>query len=212
MKKIMIDKNKYENPNTFYETVYELLDVKNYRGWEQLINFNYSADMLNEFLLNVYKGDNIEFVAENFVFDSIVNPATQCDYQWQSIFKVLYYLTGDDSLYKLTIVNGTIHLVIDKSKCESYKKFYEIVYSQLNGKGYIDWEQYDNLHYNADMLNEFLWYAHNLVNTEFVMMNFDIDRIKEQKTYDNYEWNIILEVLQDFVKDYPNNKLTFKTE
>lgn len=102
-------------------------------------------------------------------------------------------------------------ITIDKNKCQSYKTFYEIVYNEFDGKHMVDWEEYDNIHYNADMLNEFLWYVSD-INTEFVMMNFDIDRIKEQKTYDNYEWNILLEVLQDFVKDYPNNKLTFKTE
>ena len=102
-------------------------------------------------------------------------------------------------------------ITIDKSKCESYKTFYEIVYNEFYGKRIPDWEDYNNMHYSADMLNEFLWYVNDR-NTEFVMVNFDINKIKEQKTLDNYKWNIILEVLEDFVKDYPNNKLTFKTE
>lgn len=99
-------------------------------------------------------------------------------------------------------------IVIDKNKCESYKMFYEILYKELDGKHIIDWEDCENLCYSGDLLNEFLWYV-NDQNTEFVMMNFDIDKIKEQKTFDNYKWNIILEVLESFVQKHPNNTLTF---
>ena len=207
--KIIIDKNECESFKFFYETAYQQLNGQGYVGWDKYVNFNYNADMLIEFLSNVYKGDNIEFVMDNFVFDCIVNPTTQDDYQWQSIFRVLDSLNVDYSRYELTIVNGVIHITIDKNKCESYKTFYETIYKQLNGKGYIDWEDYDNINYNAGLLYEFLWYAHDIVNTEFVMVNFDLDKIQRQKTYDDYEWNIILKVLNDFVKDYPNNKLKF---
>ncbi len=100
-------------------------------------------------------------------------------------------------------------VIIDKDKCESFKTFYEIVYRELQGKTYIDWAEYENLNYFADMLNEFLWYVHNEQDTEFVMVNFDLDKIKNQKTYDNYEWEIILKVLHRFVTEYPSNKLTF---
>lgn len=99
-------------------------------------------------------------------------------------------------------------ITIDKNKCESYKTFYEIIYNEFDGKHMIDWEEYDNIHYNAGALDEFLWYVSEN-NTEFVMVNFDTDKIKEQKTYDDYEWNIILTVLKRFVYEHPNNKLTF---
>lgn len=102
-------------------------------------------------------------------------------------------------------------VIIDKTKCESYKTFYKIIYKELDGKGYIDWEDYENLHYDADLLDEFLWYVHVNQDTEFVMLNFDLDRFKNQKTYDDYEWNLILDVLESFVKKYPKNKLTIVT-
>lgn len=104
-----------------------------------------------------------------------------------------------------------MQIVIDKKNCESYKTFYEIIYKVFDGKHMIDWEENENLCYSADMLDEFLWYVSE-ENTEFVMINFDIAKIKEQKTYDNYEWNIILKVLDRFVHDYPDNKLTFVKE
>lgn len=103
-------------------------------------------------------------------------------------------------------------VIIDKNKCESYKTFYEIIYKELDGKGYIDWEDYENLHYNADLLNEFLWYVQCNQDTEFVMVNFDIDRLKNLKTYDDYEWQLIFKVLNRFITEYPKNKLTIVNE
>lgn len=99
-------------------------------------------------------------------------------------------------------------VVIDKNKCESYKTFYEIIYKFYDGKHVVDWEEYENLDYHADMLDEFLWYVAEK-NTEFVLVNFDLEGIRKPKTYDDYEWDIILKVLEDFVKKYPANKLTF---
>ncbi len=100
-------------------------------------------------------------------------------------------------------------VVIDKNKCESYKTFYEIIYRELEGETYIDWKEYKNLNYHSDLLNEFLWYVHNEQNTEFVMVNFDMDKLMAEKTYDDYEWNIIIKILNRFVAEYPSNKLTF---
>ena len=56
-----------------------------------------------------------------------------------------------------------------------------------------------------------MWYNHNK-DLEIIMLNFDSKKIKEQKTYEDYEWNLILEVLQDFVTNYPNNTLKFRNE
>lgn len=103
-------------------------------------------------------------------------------------------------------------LTIDKNKCESYKSFYEIVYDFFDGKHMIDWEECDNMLYSADMLSEFLWYASYDGETEFVMLNFDIDRLKNNKTYDDYKWQLIFKVLDRFVNQYPSNKLTIATD
>ena len=99
-------------------------------------------------------------------------------------------------------------LVFDKNKFESYKNFYEQLYSELDGKNIPDWEDYPNLGYKADNLIEFLWYCHN-DNIRFCLKNLDINKIKQQKTIDDYKWTLIIEVLQDFVEKYPNNKLEF---
>ena len=35
---------------------------------------------------------------------------------------------------------------------------------------------------------------------------------KGQKNYEDYKWNLIFEVFEEFVKKYPNNKLEFINE
>ena len=97
-------------------------------------------------------------------------------------------------------------LVYDKNELKSFKNFYEKIYLDLEAKKNENWADYENLHYNADLLNEFLWNCQD-DNLLFIMKNFDLDKIKEQKSYENYEWNLIFKVLNRFVIKYPNNKM-----
>ena len=100
-------------------------------------------------------------------------------------------------------------IIFNRDNLTSYKDFYTQVYEELNGKGFIDWEDYPNLNYNANMLDEFLWYNHDK-NIKFVFVGFDLKKIKQKTTYDDYEWKIIFEVLQDLVKQHPNNTIEFE--
>lgn len=61
---------------------------------------------------------------------------------------------------------------------------------------------------NADTLYEFLQYFSE-DNINFVFVNFDLDKIKLQKNFDDYKYNIIFTMLQHFVENYPNNTLEF---
>ena len=97
-------------------------------------------------------------------------------------------------------------IVFNKYNYECYKDFYTQIYSDLNGKGFLDWEDYENLNYSADMLNEFLWYNHDK-NIKYIFIGFDLEKIKQEKTFDDYKWRIIFDVIQDFVKEYPNNAM-----
>ena len=102
-------------------------------------------------------------------------------------------------------------VVYDRRQINSYKEFYEKIYIDLDGKGMIDWEKFEYLGYNGNNLNEFLWYCHN-DNIHFIFKNFDLEKIKNYKNYEDYQWNLIFEIIEDFVKDYPNNKLEFINE
>lgn len=102
-------------------------------------------------------------------------------------------------------------IIFDRKNYKSYKDFYTQLYIDLDGKNLSDWEDYDDLHYNAGLLDEFLWYYHN-DSIKYVFKNFDKVKIQQQKNYDNYEYNLIIEIFEDFVKEYPNNQLEFKME
>ncbi len=75
----------------------------------------------------------------------------------------------------------------------------------------MDFEDYENLHYNADFINEFLWYV-SVENFRLVFVGLDIEKIKKQKTVDDYEWYLILDIARDFVREYPSNALEFRDE
>ena len=97
-------------------------------------------------------------------------------------------------------------IIFNKETYENYKDFYAQIYRDLNGKGFLDWEDYEDLHYDADMLSEFLWYNHDK-NIKYIFIGLDLDKIKQEKTYDDYQWRLIIEVISDFVKEYPNNTM-----
>ena len=101
-------------------------------------------------------------------------------------------------------------VIFDKNDYKSYKDFYHDVCIKLDKDSFIDWNgQYEDLGYNADLLNEFLWYCHG-DNLKCVFKNFDKERISKQKTLDDYEYNLIIEIFEDFAKNYPNNIVEFK--
>ena len=100
-------------------------------------------------------------------------------------------------------------IIFDRKNYESYKDFYVQIYKDLDGKGIPDFEDYENLGYGGDILNEFLWYCHN-DNIKYIFVGFDKEKIKLQNTFDDYHYQIILEVFEDFVKKYPNNELEFR--
>lgn len=92
---------------------------------------------------------------------------------------------------------------------KSYKDFYHDVVIKLDKDRFIDWrEGYVDLCYNADLLNEFLWYCHK-DGVHYIFKNFDKEKISLEKTYDDFEYNIIIRIFERFGKEYQNNKVEF---
>ena len=67
-------------------------------------------------------------------------------------------------------------IVFDRKNLKSYKDFYAKIYKDLDGKNTIDWETYENLGNNADLLNEFLWYKSD-ESIKYIFKNFIIFNI-----------------------------------
>lgn len=100
-------------------------------------------------------------------------------------------------------------VIFDRKKYNSYKDFYVQIYKDLDGKSIPDWAEYENLHYNADFLNEFLWYCLD-DNTNYIFLNFDKEKINQQKNYNDYEFSLILKIFERFVSRYPNNTMEYR--
>ena len=102
-------------------------------------------------------------------------------------------------------------IIFNKDEYNSFKDFYHDLYFKLDGKNTIDFENIEDLYYSADILTEFLWYKAE-ENNKYIFLNFDLEEIKNKKTYENYEWRIILEVFREHVEEFPNNEIEFRNE
>lgn len=105
-----------------------------------------------------------------------------------------------------------IQIIFDKKNYKTYKDFYEDLYKQTDGAGFIDWEAYPNLNYDAWYLDEFLWYCNTDGDHHYIFLNFDKEKILQQKTVEDYQYSIIFKIFETFVKEHPNSKLEFRNE
>ena len=102
-------------------------------------------------------------------------------------------------------------VIFNKNEYNSFKDFYHDLYQKLNGKSTIDFEELNDLGYHADILNEFLWYKAEEKNN-YIFLNFDLKKIQNKKTYENYEWNLIFKIFKRHVQEFPNNQIEFRNE
>ena len=49
-------------------------------------------------------------------------------------------------------------------------------------------------------------------NISIILKNFYIDEMKPYKKYDDYCVSIVIDIFQEFVNEFPNNKLEFINE
>lgn len=103
-------------------------------------------------------------------------------------------------------------IVFDRRNYKTHKEFYHDLCIKLDKESMIDWRgNYEDLGYSGDLLWEFLGYCYDDSN-KYIFIGFDKDDIKKERNYDDYKYNIVIEVFEDFVKKYPNNALEFRDE
>lgn len=102
-------------------------------------------------------------------------------------------------------------IIIDKKDYESFENFYEDIVIKMDAKNDLNCLDPENLSYNPNHLWELLE-DYNDESITFIFKNFDLEKIKNYKTHDDYEWKIVLETFQDFITKFPNNKLVFENE
>ena len=96
----------------------------------------------------------------------------------------------------------------------SYKDFYKDIAIKMDSIKIEDYFDASTFEYNANILWEFLCcefgYAKKAI--KIILKNFDIQNLNSDKNYDDYCTNIVIEILQDFVTEFPNSKLEFINE
>lgn len=210
---IIVDKNYYTMyGNSTYKGFYDNLTNK--------LNIDIcNADTLREFLWQNRSLD-IHFIFIGFDLNKIIEGKTSDDIKWKEIISAVnsFVITYPNNVLTFdNCIGGFVNeIVIDRENYKSYgyysfKGFYTDIYTKLDGKNIVDFANIENCNCNADLLNEFLWYNHT-ENIRFIFINFDLEEIKTKKTYDNYEWGLIIDVVNRFVKEFPNNTLEFKSK
>ena len=105
-----------------------------------------------------------------------------------------------------------MEIVFDRNNYKSFKDMYHDISVKLDKDRFIDWRDgHIDLGLSADSLNEFLWYCQD-DNNHYIFKNFDLEKIKNHKTYDDYEFGLIIKVFDRFVNRYPSNTLEFVKE
>ena len=104
-------------------------------------------------------------------------------------------------------------LIFNRRDYKNYKDMYKDLAIKLERiDGIEDYYNISNYDYDPNCLYEDMMFGlDNSLNYKFTFVNFDKEKIDLQKTYDDYEYSIIIKIFEEFVKKYPNNSLEFKT-
>ncbi len=105
-------------------------------------------------------------------------------------------------------------IIFNKKDYKNYQDMYKDMAIKTGANKIEDYFDTSNYEYDPNILWECLecdfGFTKNSIN--IVLLNFDKEKIKLQKTYDDYEYNLVLEIFEEFVEKYPNNKLEFRMD
>ena len=101
--------------------------------------------------------------------------------------------------------------IFKQSEYKSYKDFYRDIAKKLDAKNDMNCLEPEDLGFSADILYEFLedYYDENI---KLILVGFDLEKIDQRKTHEDYKTSLIIEVMREFVEKYPNNTIEFREE
>ena len=104
--------------------------------------------------------------------------------------------------------------IFNKNDYANYKDFYKDIAIKMDSIKIDDYFDSSTFEYNANILWEFLCceFGYLKKNIKITLKNFNIQNIKSSKKYDDYCFGIVIEIFQEFVQEFPNNKLEFINE
>ena len=104
--------------------------------------------------------------------------------------------------------------IFNKDEYESYKDFYKDIAIKMNAIKIDDYFDSSTFEYNANILWEFLCceFGYLKKDIKIILKNFNVDKIKPDKKYDDYQYFYIIKVLKRFIEYFPNNSLNLIDE
>ena len=104
--------------------------------------------------------------------------------------------------------------IFNKNDYANYKDFYKDIAIKMDSIKIDDYFDSSTFEYNANILWEFLCceFGYTKKVIKITLKNFNIDKMKPDRKYDDYCINIVIEIFQEFIKEFSNNTLEFIDE
>lgn len=101
--------------------------------------------------------------------------------------------------------------IFNKEEYNGYEDFYKDIAIKMGAIKINDYYDSSTFEYNANILWEFLCceFGYLKKDVKIILKNFNVDKMKSDEKYDDYCVNIVIELFQKFIKEFPNNKLEF---
>ena len=174
---------KYAFEYKEYEKIFDEDINKNIHGY--VTENGNVIEVINDDSDSIFIIDNDKYISTETGDFAIYYKYAKVDNTYNKIDNAIYYKNKTDNIYKLAF-NGSIAIV---DKYDNYIFAADEYYTKDSNGKYIPVK--DDKYRDGD-------------NTYDKIFNFG-----EYYIYENYKWNLVFEVFEEFVKKYPNNKLEF---
>ena len=96
---------------------------------------------------------------------------------------------------------------------KSFEDFYRDITKKLETEKDGDIPEPETIGFHGDWLWEFLeGFYYRDMKIKVTLLNFDREKIAQEKNYDDYKYNIMLSCFTDLAEKYPENVVEFVDE
>lgn len=101
--------------------------------------------------------------------------------------------------------------IFNKKDYSTYEDFYKDIAIKMDATKIDDYYDSSTFEYNANILWEFLSceFGYLKKDIKMTLKNFNIEDMKPDKKYDDYQYFYIIKVLKRFIEYFPSSTLEF---
>lgn len=209
MKERVFDKKDYNSYKDLYKDICISLGVKNIVDIFEPDPINYNENVFDDLLWSG-QDEEITYIFENFDTIEFQQRKTKDDQGFDDIITSFKQFAWRNKNIKMEI-HSNKEVIFNKKDYQSYKDFYKDICIKLDAKDDMNCLEPEDLQYNPNILNEFLWDCKK-IGIKYIFIGFDTEEIQKLKTTDDIEYSYILKVFKRFIDNYPNNSLEIRSE